>query len=87
MRRWSTATAVCSAPPSIPITSGGFPATVAGEAFFRTGGSAQRAAQAAVSRCLPRNKARAINLIAEGDYVVAEVRGDVQTKAGKRYEQ
>jgi ketosteroid isomerase-like protein len=30
-------------------------------------------------------KARAINHIAEGDYVVAEVRGDVQTKAGKRY--
>ena len=30
-------------------------------------------------------KAKAINLIAEGDTVVAEVRGDVQTKAGKRY--
>ena len=30
-------------------------------------------------------KAKAINLIAEGDTVVAEVRGDVQTKTGKRY--
>ena len=30
-------------------------------------------------------RARAINLIAEGDHVVAEVRGDVQTKSGKRY--
>ena len=29
--------------------------------------------------------ARAINLIAEGDYVVAEVRGDVMTKRGDRY--
>ena len=29
--------------------------------------------------------AKAINLIAEGDTVVAEVRGDVQTKTGKRY--
>lgn len=31
-------------------------------------------------------RARAINLIAEGDYVVAEVRGDVQTKRGDRYD-
>ena len=30
-------------------------------------------------------RAHAINLVAEGDYVVAEVRGDVQTRAGKRY--
>ena len=30
-------------------------------------------------------KAKVINLVAEGDTVVAEVRGDVQTKAGKRY--
>ena len=30
-------------------------------------------------------KAKAINLIADGDTVVAEVRGDVQTKTGKRY--
>ena len=30
-------------------------------------------------------KAKAINLIAEDDTVVAEVRGDVQTKTGKRY--
>ncbi len=29
--------------------------------------------------------AKAINLIAEGDWVVAEVRGDVLTKAGERY--
>jgi ketosteroid isomerase-like protein len=29
--------------------------------------------------------ASAINLIADGDYVVAEVRGDVQTKRGERY--
>jgi len=29
--------------------------------------------------------ARAINLVAEGDIVVAEVRGDVQTKRGARY--
>lgn len=29
--------------------------------------------------------AKVINLVAEGDTVVAEVRGDVQTKAGKRY--
>lgn len=29
--------------------------------------------------------ARAINLIAEGDYVVAEVRGDVMTRRGDRY--
>lgn len=29
--------------------------------------------------------ARAINLIAEGDHVVAEVRGDVMTKRGERY--
>ena len=31
-------------------------------------------------------RARAINLVAEGDYVVAEVRGDVQTKRGQRYD-
>lgn len=30
-------------------------------------------------------RAKAINLIAEGDFVVAEVRGDVQTKRGERY--
>ena len=30
-------------------------------------------------------RARVINLVAEGDTVVAEVRGDVETKAGKRY--
>jgi ketosteroid isomerase-like protein len=30
-------------------------------------------------------RAKVINLVAEGDTVVAEVRGDVQTKAGKRY--
>jgi ketosteroid isomerase-like protein len=30
-------------------------------------------------------RAQAINLVAEGDYVVAEVRGDVQTKRGQRY--
>lgn len=30
--------------------------------------------------------ARAINLIAEGDQVVAEVRGSVLTKAGQRYD-
>ena len=30
-------------------------------------------------------RAQAINLVAEGDYVVDEVRGDVQTKSGKRY--
>jgi uncharacterized protein len=30
-------------------------------------------------------KAEAINLIAEGDLVVAEVRGDVQTRLGERY--
>lgn len=30
-------------------------------------------------------RARAINLIAEGDLVVAEVRGDVMTKRGERY--
>ena len=30
-------------------------------------------------------RAHAINLVAEGDYVVAEVRGDVQTKRGQRY--
>lgn len=29
--------------------------------------------------------AKAINLIAEGHWVVAEVRGDVMTKAGERY--
>ena len=29
--------------------------------------------------------AKVINLVAEGDTVVAEVRGDVQTKTGKRY--
>jgi len=32
-----------------------------------------------------RYTARAINLIAEGDFVVAEVRGDVQTRSGDRY--
>jgi ketosteroid isomerase-like protein len=30
-------------------------------------------------------RAKVINLVAEGDTVVAEVRGDVETKAGKRY--
>jgi ketosteroid isomerase-like protein len=30
-------------------------------------------------------RAKVINLVSEGDTVVAEVRGDVQTKAGKRY--
>lgn len=30
-------------------------------------------------------RARAINLIAEGDFVVAEIRGDVTTKRGERY--
>jgi ketosteroid isomerase-like protein len=30
--------------------------------------------------------ARAINLVAEGDMVVAEVRGDVMLKSGKRYD-
>jgi ketosteroid isomerase-like protein len=30
-------------------------------------------------------RARAVNLVAEGDQVVAEIRGDVQTKSGKRY--
>ncbi len=30
-------------------------------------------------------RAHAFNLIAEGDYVVAEVRGDVQTKRGGHY--
>lgn len=30
--------------------------------------------------------ARAINLIADGDQVVAEVRGDVMTKSGQRYD-
>ncbi|MCB1527772.1 MAG: nuclear transport factor 2 family protein [Hyphomicrobiaceae bacterium] len=30
-------------------------------------------------------KGKAINLIAEGDFVVAEVRGDVMTKRGERY--
>ncbi len=30
-------------------------------------------------------RARAINLIADGDLVVAEVRGDVMTKRGERY--
>lgn len=30
--------------------------------------------------------ARAINLIAEGDTVVAEVRGEVMTKSGQRYD-
>ena len=30
-------------------------------------------------------RAHAINLVAEGDFVVAEVRGDVQTKRGQRY--
>jgi uncharacterized protein len=30
-------------------------------------------------------KAQVINLIAEGDSVMAEVRGDVMTKTGKRY--
>ena len=30
-------------------------------------------------------RARAINLIAEGHFVVAEVRGDVMTKRGERY--
>ena len=30
-------------------------------------------------------RAQAINLVAEGDFVVAEVRGDVQTKRGQRY--
>ena len=31
-------------------------------------------------------KARAINLVAEGDMVVAEVRGDVMLKSGARYD-
>lgn len=30
-------------------------------------------------------RARAINLVAEGDQVVAEIRGEVQTKSGRRY--
>ncbi|HEX2561791.1 nuclear transport factor 2 family protein [Phenylobacterium sp.] len=30
--------------------------------------------------------ARAVNLIGEGDFVVAEVRGDVVTKKGERYD-
>jgi uncharacterized protein len=30
-------------------------------------------------------RARAINLVAEGDQVVVEIRGDVQTHSGKRY--
>ena len=30
-------------------------------------------------------RARAINLVAEGDHVVAGVRGDVETKSGQRY--
>ena len=30
-------------------------------------------------------RARAVNLVAEGDFVVAEVQGDVMTKAGGRY--
>jgi ketosteroid isomerase-like protein len=30
-------------------------------------------------------RAFAINLVAEGNYVVAEVRGDVETRSGKRY--
>lgn len=30
--------------------------------------------------------ARAINLVAEGDFVVAEVKGDVVTKRGARYD-
>jgi uncharacterized protein len=32
-----------------------------------------------------RYTAEAINLIAEGDFVVAEVRGDVMTRKGERY--
>jgi uncharacterized protein len=31
-------------------------------------------------------RARAVNLIAEGNFVVAEVRGDVLTKRGERYD-
>jgi len=31
-------------------------------------------------------RARAVNLVAEGDHVVAEIRGDVQTRTGKRYD-
>jgi ketosteroid isomerase-like protein len=30
-------------------------------------------------------RACAINLVAEGDQVVAEIRGEVQTKSGRRY--
>ena len=30
-------------------------------------------------------RAHAINLVAEGDFVAAEIRGDVQTKSGQRY--
>ena len=32
-----------------------------------------------------RYRAQAVNLVAEGDFVVAEVRGDVLTKSGERY--
>jgi ketosteroid isomerase-like protein len=31
-------------------------------------------------------RAQAVNLVAEGDFVVAEVRGDVLTKGGRRYD-
>lgn len=30
-------------------------------------------------------RAHAVNLVAEGDFVVAEIRGDVHTKTGQRY--
>ena len=31
-------------------------------------------------------RARAVNLVAEGDFVIAEVRGDVLTKRGESYD-
>jgi uncharacterized protein len=33
-----------------------------------------------------QSRSRAVNLIAEGDFVIAEVRDDVLTKRGERYE-